>query len=265
MKNDSQPEKISLSLWDRGVKVQSAIDSTKYIYLWFYEWHLFDAVKKGEHTSGRKNWIWKIKTNKRSAQMDGGWIKLKLDAVADGADIILDVTNRSDHDWPDIAAIIPCFNPGSNRGNTDAVPNPYFFDDTYQHTWFKGEKSLALLGGNKYPREIHFNELYIPSILAWKKELGNKFVFSEKWPTSKRNAGEGLIIRESIDHDWIAAIAWGDFLSVQGHNPWRCMHLSIRVGPLKKGANKIIEGKIYLFKGTKEEGLSKYMHDFKAM
>jgi len=67
------------------------------------------------------------------------------------------------------------------------------------------------------------------------------------------NSTRGLIIRESTDGQWVAGIEWDDFLSCQGHNPWQCMHLCVKVGPLKKGETKTIHGKIHLFKGTKED------------
>ncbi len=196
--------------------------------------------------------------------MDAGWIKLRVWASQYGADMHLEITNNSDHDWPDIAAMIPCFNPGSERGNTDAQENPIFFDDAYENTWFLTENGLDLIRGEKFPREIHFNEEFLPSILAWEKEEDDQFVFSNKWPTSSRNAKAGLMIRESEDQTWIMGIAWDDFLSVQGHNPWKCMHLSVRIGPLARGKTKKIKGKIYLFKGSKEECLEKYKKDFGA-
>ena len=89
-----------------------------------------------------------------------------------------------------------------------------------------------------------------------------KFVFSDKWPTSARDAHAGLLVRESEDKRWTMGIAWESFISAQGHNPWKCMHLSIRVGPLKKGQKKTIRGRIYLLQGSKEDCLKKFKRDF---
>ena len=72
------------------------------------------------------------------------------------------------------------------------------------------------------------------------------------------------MIREDDAHKWVMGIAWDDFLSAQGHNPWKCMHLSVRVGPLKSGASKVIRGKIYLFEGSKEDCIKKYQTDFQT-
>ena len=87
-------------------------------------------------------------------------------------------------------------------------------------------------------------------------------MFDEKWPTSKRDAHAGLLIRESDDKSRVMGIAWESFISAQGHNPWNCMHLSVGVGPLKKGDTKTIRGKIYLFKGSREDCLKKFREDF---
>ena len=51
-------------------------------------------------------------------------------------------------------------------------------------------------------------------------------------------------------------------MTVQGHNPWECMHLSVNVGPLKQGETRSIRGKVYLFKGTKEALFARYREDF---
>ena len=137
-----------------------------------------------------------------------------------------------------------------------------FLDEKHVHTYFLGKNGLELIKG-QYPREIHFNNKYRTTIMRWDKEREDeRFVFSEKWPTSERDAYAGLMVRESKDKQWVMGIAWESFLSAQGHNPWKCMHLSIRVGPLKKGEQKTIRGKIYLFKGSKEDCLACFENDF---
>ena len=53
----TDPETLmKLSKWERGVKVESRTDKAGFAYFWFYEWHLFDAVAKGEHTHGSHEW-----------------------------------------------------------------------------------------------------------------------------------------------------------------------------------------------------------------
>jgi hypothetical protein len=251
---------MKLTEWERGVKVESRADKAGFAYFWFYEWHLFDAVAKGEHTHGTHEWQWNVNAKGTLAQMDSPGLKMKVKAAENGAVLTLDVTNTTDYDWPEIAAIIPCFNPGNPVKPQEQ--NPIFLDKGHEHTFFLGAGGLDLIKG-QYPREIHFNHKYRRAIMAWDKERKDgKFVFDKKWPTSGRDAHAGLLVRESQDKKRTMAIAWEAFLSAQGHNPWRCMHLSIRVGPLMKGQSKTIRGRIYLIKGSKEDCLKQFKKDF---
>ncbi|MHC4678140.1 MAG: hypothetical protein ACYTEK_05525 [Planctomycetota bacterium] len=253
-------ELMKLTEWERGIKVESRMDEKGFAYFWFYEWHLFDAVAKGEHTHGSHSWEWTVNEKGTAARMNSPWLKMKINATPDGAIMTLNITNTTDHDWPDIAAIIPCFNPGNPRKAEEQ--NPIFLDAQHRHTYFLGRDGLDLIKG-QYPREIHFNHEYHPAIMSWKKERDDgTFVFSEKWPTSDRDAYAGLLLRESDGGQWTMAIAWESFLSAQGHNPWNCMHLSIRVGPLKRGQSRTIRGRIYLLKGWKEDCLKDFKRDF---
>lgn len=251
---------IKLSEWSRGIKLESSSDQNLFAFFWFYEWYLFDAVTKGEHTPGIFDWEWTVDEQNKSAVLNGEWLKLNIHSRENGADLLMEVANHSDHDWPSIAAIIPCFNPGNIRVTTEQ--NYIFLDEEHLHTYFLGEKGLDLLMG-EFPREIHFNHEFYPHVMNWEKERQDgKFVFDEKWPTSERNAYAGIIIRESVDKRYVMGIAWESFLSSQGHNPWHCMHLSIKVGPLKQGKKKTIRGKIYLFEGSKEDCLKEFKKDF---
>ena len=184
------------------------------------------------------------------------WLNVRADVTADGADLTLRITNTSDHDWPDIAAIIPCLNPG--QGKVVKV-NTAFLDERHEHTYFIGSDGLHKLK----TRAIHFNHDLRPAVMNWEKEReDDNFVFSYKWPTSEVDAYGGLIVRESEDKTWVMGIAWESFISAQGHNPLHCMHLSICVGPLARGETKTVRGKMYLFKGTKEDCLDHFKRDF---
>ena len=251
---------MKLTKWERGIKVESRRDKMGFAYFWFYEWHLFDAVTKGEHTQGSHSWKWTVDADGRLAQMNSRWLKMRIKATENGAKMVLEIENTTDYDWPDIAAIIPRFNPGNPRNKEQQ--NPIFLDGNHEHSYFLGRNGLELIKG-KYPREIHFNHRFRKKIMNWKKERedGN-FVFSNKWPTSERDAYAGLMVRESKDKKRVMGIAWESFISAQGHNPWKCMHLSICVGPLKQGEKKTIRGRIYLFEGLKEDCLRYFKRDF---
>jgi hypothetical protein len=245
-----KPKTVKLWDWERGIAVESRQQPDMAVFLWFYEWNMFDAVKKGEHTAGAFKWPRQVNQDQSEAVIGSDDLRLTMRALEGGADLTLKITNKSGHDWPALAGIIPCFSPGKLGENPR---NPEFANEK---TYFLGPQGLELLK----KREMHFNDKYRKSIEAVSRQ--GQFVFSDKWPTAEPNARAGLLVRESKDGQWVAGIAWEDYLSVQGHNPWQCMHLCIRVGPLKQGATKTVRGKIYLYQGTKEGCLKRYQRDF---
>ena len=252
--------RMMLSEWERGIKIESRADQDLFAFLWFYEWHLFDAVQKGEHTHGSSEWEWRVDEDGEIARMNGEWLELEINARENGAELLLEITNDSDHDWPTIAAIIPCLNPGDPRKRSER--NSLFLDEDRLQTYFRSKNGLDLIKG-EFPREIHFNHKCRSSVMAWNKEREDgQFVFDGKWPTSERDAYAGVMIREGRDGRYVMGIAWESFLSAQGHNPWNCMHLSVLVGPLAIGEKKRIRGRIYLFEGSKENCLELFEKEF---
>ena len=251
---------MKLSKWERGVRLESRSDRNQFAFLWFYEWHLFDAVRKGEHTPGTCDWQWQVSEDGSSAHMDGAWLKLDVHVAESGAELSLEIENNTGHSWPAIAAIIPCLNPG-NPGKP-SERNPIFLDAGHIHTYFRGENGLETMK-DPFPRAIHFNHECRSAVMSWDKEKEDgRFIFDEKWPTSERDAYAGIMIRESDDERYVMGIAWESFLSAQGHNPWNCMHLSIKVGPLPRGEKRTIRGRLYLFEGSKVDCLNTFENDF---
>ena len=253
---------MRLAKWDRGIRLESRSDPNQFAFLWFYEWHLFDAVTKGEHTSGTHNWEWAVDEKGEAAQMSAEWLRLTINATESGAELALEITNTTDYDWPAIAAIIPCLNPGDPDRQSER--NPIFLDVGYTHTYFRGENGLDVIKG-EFPREIHFSHEHRPAVMSWQKEREDgRFTFDRKWPTSERDAFSGILIRESSDGRYVMGIGWESFLSAQGHNPWNCMHLSVRVGPLGRGEKRTIRGRMYLFEGSRVDCLEAFEKDIAA-
>ncbi len=258
----AEESNMRLAPWERGVSVRPISTPDMKVYLWFYEWHMFDAVKRGQHTRG----AW---TNRITMGQDGKLatvessnpgVTLEMTTVRDGAEMKLTIVNRSRHDWPPLASIIACFNPGpeATRNRQFANTNRQFANT---NTWFHSADGLQRLA-MRAPREIHYNNKLRAKIDAAADGTG-RYAWTAKWPESQVDATDGLIIRESTDNQWVTAIAWERFLSAQGHNPWECMHLSIHVGPLAQNEARIVRGKIYLFKGSKEDALTRYQADFR--
>lgn len=243
---------LELFTWERGIAVRSRQQPRMAMFLRFYEWNLFDAMQRGQITNGNDSLRRTVDESGARAMIDSPAVKLSMSARDDAVDLLLTVHNRSDYDWPEIASIVPCFNPGppDSDGLTRAFVN--------SNTYYVNDQGLARLK----QREIHFNQEHHAALDA--AATDGKFAFSYKWPTGGSDATVGALIRTSNDGRWVSAIAFGEFLSAQGHNPWNCMHLGVCVGPLKRGSAKQIRGKIYLFVGTKEECLDRIRADFEA-
>ena len=243
---DAQPtDPLKLFLWERGVGFEAPEQADMRVYLWFYEWNMFGARKPGEHTGGSYENPKQLRDDSKTSIIGPDDLQL---TVEESGEMRLKVVNRSGHDWPELAGVIPCFNPGPEDER-----NPEFANTK---TYFYGADGLE----RTIKREIHFSQRLRP-LLDRISPVG-EFVFSHKWPTSDRDARGGVIIRESNDGKWVTAVAWEDFLSAQAHNPWECMHLCVRVGPLRQDEERAIRGKVYLFQGTKEDALQQYLDDF---
>jgi hypothetical protein len=134
--------------------------------------------------------------------------------------------------------------------------NPNFADPWRKNTFYLSAGGLAPLDS----RAIHFNTRFRAAVE--RASDGGRFAFSHKWPTSDDNAVAGLIVRESEDGHWVTDIEWEEFLSVQGHNPWSCMHAGVRVGALQPGESRTVRGRLYLFRGTREECADRFRRDF---
>lgn len=230
---------------ERGLSVERRDRPDMFVSLWFYEWNMFDAFVPGQHTPG----VWENRVTvsddgaEATVECDVG-LRLFLSAVDDGAEMILEATNSSGYDWPPLASIVPCLNPGLPQPTGQ---NPAFVN---QRTYFRSVAGLSPLF-LQAPREIHYNA-GLRKLIDAEPDVGS-FAWEKKWPMSDLDATAGLILRVSSDGRWVTGIAWDRFLACQGHNPCDCMHLSVNLGPLRDGGSRTVQGKIYLFEGTVED------------
>lgn len=249
---------IELSKWERGIALRPRGREDRQLYLWFYEWHMFHAFERGLHTHapGPLDQVFDqaVSSDKTRASVDGPGVTLESTVTDDGADLALTVENETDYDWPDLAAIVPCFNPG--RTDDEEVASASFADGSHRHTYYYGSSGLERLKD----REIHFMAPYREAIDD--REPQDGFPWKDKWPTAERDAVAPLIVRAAEDGDWAGGIAWEDSISAQGHNPWNCMHLSVKVGPLPAGVSQTIEGKLYLIQDDADAVRERYERDF---
>ena len=108
---------ISLNAWQRGIRLRQS--PSMFTYLWFYEWNLFNAVREGQHPPGRFDFEWQV--GEREAEMQSDDFHIRALASDDHVDLELTVHNRSDRHWPEIASIIPCYNPARSRRSSAAM------------------------------------------------------------------------------------------------------------------------------------------------
>lgn len=246
--------------WERGFGLRIPGEPEADMFFWIYEWNMFDAMQPGQNTHGTYKLERRINPAASESEVTSASLQLKMRAVADGAELELRVTNRTDATWPEVAGILPCWNPGQQTGSHPSVPLPLnrnFSDPWRSRTFFVSSGGLTPLTS----RALHFNVAYRAA--AERRSDGGRFAFSQKWPTSGDDAVAGLLVRESEDGRWVTGVAWADFLSVQGHNPWSCLHACARIGALKPDESRTVRGRLYLFRGTKEDCLARFEKDFR--
>lgn len=245
--------------WERGLGLRIAGQPSAEMYLWIYEWNMFEAMQPGQHTHGSYQWPRKVSGDAKEGVVDSPAMTLTMRAVPDGAELTLRVTNTTTAVWPEVAGIIPCWNPGMVAGTNPSMPrsqNPNFADPWRHKSYFVSADGLSPLNS----RALHFHSAYRAA--AERLAEGGRFLFSNKWPTAEVDATAGVLVRESEDGRWVTAVAWEDVLSVQGHNPWNCLHACVRLGALKPGESRTVRGRLYLFEGTRDECLLRYRRDF---
>ncbi len=241
---EPEPARLELFGWERGIGLQSTAHEPLSMFLWFYEWQLFDALAPGEITEARYDWPHTVAEDKRSATIDAGMLRLAARVDGDAVELTLEVTNRTERAWPEPAAIVACFNPGPPASKA------------YEMGHHKSTYFIAADGLERLPdRDMHFRSELRPTLEARDAELD--FEFGKRWRSSERDDHGGLLVRTSQSGRWTAGVAWEDWLGVQAHNPWLCMHVATRVGPLAPGESRTIRGRLVLVEGPLEAGLER--------
>lgn len=241
---------LELFVWERGIGVRAlGVEPRIEMSLWFYEWNLFDAFERGQFSPGRHELERQVARDGRSGTIRGEGLALELRVDDEGVALELEVTNTSDHDWPEVAALIACFNPGPPERRTEVMGH-------HRATFFLGDQGLASMPD----RDMRFSAELGDELKTLSPSL--EFDFSERWPTSEHTAHAGLLLRESSNGGWTSGIAWDRFVGVQAHNPWLCMHVAAQVGPLARGAKRTLRGRIYLFPGSPSEAFARYQVEF---
>ncbi|MFC2124858.1 carbon-nitrogen hydrolase family protein [Bacteroidota bacterium] len=72
----------------------------------------------------------------------------------------------------------------------------------------------------------------------------------------------GLITRVDKNEKWVCGIYWDNTSHVTDHHPADCIHSIVNIGNIPPYSEKAISGKIYWFKGTKDDLYEHYRNDF---
>lgn len=244
--------------WGEGIVVSRP--GGPRVFFRFYEYNVFGAVREGGFSMADKQQPHTATCGDGEATVDypDHGVTIDLQAVETGVELSLQVANDSDRDWPAVASLDPCLNPGRDRTGVPLVPD--LVDGEERYTYYCGDDGLEPLDGQTlHVHEDHYDaveEMVTGGLLPPTDDL------PWTWCDRTETATESVLVRESPDGDVATGIAWEDAVGAQGHNPWHCMHLLARVGPLPAGETTHVGGKIYLEEGPKERVLDRYHSEF---
>ncbi len=241
----AEPARLELFEWERGIALRSLAEHEPLaMYLWFYEWRLFDAVERGEWTAARHDWPRGVSRDGKSAWIAAEMLRLEARVDGEAVELELVANNTSGHDWPEHASIIACFNPGPPETQPFEMGH-------HKSTYFVGPEGLERLAD----RDFHFRSELRAGLEHLAPEL--EFAFTKRWSTAERDDHGGMLVRSSQSERWSCGVAWQDWLGVQAHNPWLCMHVATRVGPLARGESRRVRGRLVLLEGSREAALER--------
>jgi hypothetical protein len=244
--------------WGEGVSVEPDGREGPTVFLRFYEWNVCGAVRPEpfSHADWEQAFLTACHAwgDRAEITYPAHGIDLFLEPRDGRVDLTLRVENRTTRTWPAMAGIVPCLNPGKGRNGEPVTPT--LADPDRSNTYFYGSQGFERLTD----RDIH--------VLARRRddlrsgEIPDAQVSGTPWyEWSDRDATEPLLVRESADENWTTGVAWEDGLWVQGHNPWQCLHVAVRVGPLEPGASMKVRGAIFLTQQGKAAVLERFHDD----
>jgi hypothetical protein len=245
--------------WGEGLLAR-APDGRPSVFFRFYEWNLFGAVREGTATRADKSQAHVVNCDPKGRRGEITYPAHGVDLFADPGEesvaLSLRVENRTGRDWPREAALIPCLNPGRTPEDTPVIPE--LADSQRANTYYCGADGLARLADGR----IHWHADYREAVAAHRPDGGFPTDGSPWNEEGEEAVTEALLVRESDAGDWVTGIGWEAGLSVDAHNPWRCMHVSVPVGPLAPGETTEIGGRLYLQRGDRHDVLDSYREEF---
>ena len=74
----------------------------------------------------------------------------------------------------------------------------------------------------------------------------------------------GLVTRTDVEGAWVCGIFWQGTSHVTDHHPADCLHAIVNIGNVPPHARRAVRGKIYWFRGTKDELRRRWQREFMA-
>ncbi len=218
-----------------------------------------------------------VYTYKKAVEQNDEWIKqdwtFYLAPVHDGIDLML-IVRTYDEGLPEYYGIQQCFR---LSGKTNApwrqkvATTPAFSE----YDLWDSEKEQEQKSSLTYVvREGQWQEL--PALSA---SVGARTPFGLETDL-KRYKGKlpqkvgpyeaemydpidlGLIARINKQRTWVSGIYWEGTSHVTDHHPADCLHSIVNIGNIPSNSRRAVRGKIYWFKGTLDDLLSKFEKNF---
>ncbi len=73
---------------------------------------------------------------------------------------------------------------------------------------------------------------------------------------------DGLVTRANVEGTWVSGIFWEGTSHVTNHHPADCLHAIVNIGGIPPRTKRVIRGKIYWFRGTKDDLVEHFQQDF---
>ncbi len=182
-----------------------------------------------------------------------------LKAVSDGVEIFLWL--ESEKMIPGSYIIQSCFRLSGDtnskwRHGMAIVPELSEYDvwstgDTLSLTYVRRDGKWSRVAANK-EKIIYHTSAAIPYLQMLNQRLDGNYIVPH-----------GLIIRESLDSSSVAGMYWERTVRISNHHPADCLHAYVDLGPVRPGERKIVHGKMYWFRGNKDDILQHWQRDFK--